>query len=118
MRRTILGIMLFCCFSILGCNNYNKHMEAAESYYKNGDKDKAMSELDTAISSNPGKVRAYYLRGMLKLEKQDYQEALYDFKSGCADGPDKNGDMDACNMYLSMRTGTDIQGMINRSLPR
>lgn len=111
-------IFLTILFIILGCDSAQKHIEIAERHYNNRELDNALNELNTASKLEPKNYHIYFLRGMVQLEKKNSELAFSDFQAGCADGPSKNGDKDACNMYLSMRTGTDIQGMINRSLPR
>lgn len=118
MTRVAYIISLISLLSICGCNNAQKHIEIAERHYNNRELNSALDELNTANKIDPQNLHVYFLRGMVHLEKKNFESAFDDFKSGCADGPNKNGDMDACNMYLSMRTGTDIQGMINQSLPR
>lgn len=118
MIRLVMNLaILLMLLNILGCDSAQKHIEIAERHYNNRELDNALNELNSANKLEPKNYHVYFLRGMVQLEKKNPELAFADFKAGCADGPSKNGDKDACNMYLSMRTGTDIQGLINHSLP-
>lgn len=63
---------------------YDINYYLATAYYKNGDMDSAISVYDAILDLRPKEKDAYYLRGILKLEKGDYETAIKDFDSAVA----------------------------------
>lgn len=53
----------------------------ATAYYKKGDIDSAMQVYDAIIALRQSEKTAYYLRGLLELEKENFQKAEQDFQT-------------------------------------
>lgn len=60
----------------------------AQSYLAIGHRDSSMHNLDQAIAADSKYAKAYYLRGQLKFEAQDYKEAIADYDKAIAEKPD------------------------------
>jgi tetratricopeptide (TPR) repeat protein len=55
------------------------HVNRANAYDANGDKDKALKDYNRALELAPGNAGIYYNRGVLFVAQQDYKAALADY---------------------------------------
>ena len=51
----------------------------AESYYRDGEHEKAVADLGRAIEIEPAQYKPYFLRGLVFFRKRQYPEAIADF---------------------------------------
>lgn len=77
---------------------YDTNYYLATAYYKNGALDDALSVYDAILELKPGEKDALYLRGMLKLEKGNFEGAEADFDAAIAlDARDYDCLIDICD---------------------
>ena len=89
-------------------------------YYALGNYDRSIEDLYKVIPLAKKPYKFYCVMGRMKLKIGDYKGALSDFKTSCG-GSDEDltdGDMEACNMYLSMKSGTNFQDLVARAFPQ
>ena len=68
------------CNGHVGSLEFDINYYLAVAYYKNGDTDRAIQVYDAILDLRRNEKNAYYLRGALKLEKEDYDGADADFR--------------------------------------
>lgn len=68
------------CYGTIGDLEFDINYYLAVAYYKSGNIDKAVDVYDAILALRPDEKTAYYLRGGLKLEKDEYDQADADFK--------------------------------------
>jgi len=78
MRRMLLGIMLFTCFCILGCDSGKKAYEEGRKHTKSGDHESAIKAYSEAIKSNSKFTDAYIWRASAYTDTQKFANALED----------------------------------------
>ena len=71
------------------------HTALAESHYREGDNARALAEVEEAISLERTAARAYYIRGLIRLEQGNVRGAMADLAdairySGFNDGTTKS----------------------------
>lgn len=71
---------LACCDGYVSDLQFDTNYYLASAYYKNGDVQRAMQIYDAMIAMRENEKDAYYLRGILKLESDDFESAQTDFK--------------------------------------
>lgn len=101
------------CNGYVGDLQFDTNYYLATAYYKNGDVQRAMQIYDAMIDMRENEKDAYYLRGILKLETDDFEGAQNDFEKAVALNPkdydclfdiyrsmEKNGYQEAGAVYL------------------
>ncbi len=72
------------CNGYIGDLQFDTNYYLALAYYKNGDADRAVQVYDAILALRQNEKEAYCLRGMLELEKDEYDKADADFKKAIA----------------------------------
>ena len=93
MQRLILGLAVV----LLGCHpipanpnaqDATDHIKRAKAWADKGEYDKAITECDKALASNPKSAEAYNIRGEAWMNKSEYDKAVADWKHALAITPD------------------------------
>ncbi len=93
MQRLILGLAVV----LLGCHpipanpnaqDATDHIKRAKAWADKGEYDKAITECDKALASNPKSAEAYNIRGEAWMNKSEYDKAVADWKQALAITPD------------------------------
>ncbi len=104
---------LSCCNGYVDDLQFDTNYYLATAYYKSGNAERAMQVYDAMIAMRKEEKTAYYLRGMLKLENADFENAKIDFEKAIELDPEdydclfdiyrsmeKNGYQEAGAVYL------------------
>lgn len=68
------------CNGMISGLEFDINYYLALAYYKNGDRDKALGVYDAILDLRENEKTAYYLRGTLKLEQGEFEQADGDFR--------------------------------------
>lgn len=101
------------CTGYVGDLQFDTNYYLATAYYKNGDAERALQVYDAMLDMRREEKNAYYLRGTLELEKEEFDKAEKDFQAAIALDPkdynclfdiyrslEKNGYREAGEAYL------------------
>lgn len=83
---------------------YDMNYYLATSYYKTGQLKKAIEVYDSIIALKPKDTTAYYLRGSVKLDNEEHEEAITDFETAMELSPE---DYD---MYINIYESLEKNG--------
>lgn len=110
MRRMMLGIMLFTCFCILGCDSGKKAYEEGRKHTKTGDHESAIKAYSDAIKSNPKFTDAYIWRASAYTDTQKFANALEDLDKAIQLSP-KNSQAYFYRAMVNVTLGKNREGM-------